>query len=309
MVRALTGKLVRFVLAVWLAGSLAFFLVYALPGDTARMILGQRASEKSLEQFRSVAGLDRPLYIQYFLFVGRAVQGDFGESLSQRRPVGELISERAPQTVKLAFVALLMVFVLAFLMPLLAAIFHPIHRLQWLSGLFGAIAAMPPYVLAVTILLFFGSWLGWIPVLFDPGGAISWLLPAWVLAAYPIAIVIKLFSQQIEIISRQPYVSRAKAYGFSDRTILLTEILPNAITPALGALANNLAIFVTGSFFVEVVFGITGLGGLTYEAIRNRDLPLLMGICITYAVFITMISALLETALFAVNPRMRLRHA
>lgn len=308
MARVLAGKLARLLLAIWLAVSLAFLLVYALPGDTARLILGQRASAETLEQFRSASGLDQPLASQYVTFIERAAHWDFGESLSQRRAVGDLILERAPQTIKLAFVALTLVFLFAFLMPLLVALFQPIHRLHWLSGLCGAFAAMPPYVLAVAILLFFGSWLGWVPVLFDPQRLTSWLLPALVLAAYPIAIVVKLFSQQIEIIFRQPYVLRAKAYGFSARTILLTEILPNALTPALGALANNLAIFVTGSFFVEVVFGITGLGGLTYEAIRNRDLPLLMGICITYAVFITMISALLEAALLAANPKMRLRH-
>ena len=96
--------------------------------------------------------------------------------------------------------------------------------------------------------------------------------------------------------------------GFSKTFILLGELLPNAVTPALAALANSLAFFITGAFFVEVVFGVTGLGSLTYEAIRNNDLPLLMGLCIVFAAAISFISTALEIALIRSNPRLRSGH-
>jgi peptide/nickel transport system permease protein len=180
--------------------------------------------------------------------------------------------------------------------------------LAWLDRVWGSVAAVPPYVLAVLLLMVFGGWLELVPTIFDPELPVAWLLPAFVLAAYPTAIVLKLFHQEIEAARSSLYVLRARAMGFSEARILLTEILPNAITPALAALANSLAFFITGTFFVEVVFGMTGLGSLTYEAIRNKDLALLVGLCVVFAAVISIVSALLDMGLILANPRLRRQH-
>lgn len=305
---AIFYRLVRLVFAVWLIVTLAFLMVYALPGDPARLILGQRASAETLEQFRSAAGLNDPPVRQYLSFLERTRRLDFGESLVQRRPVGALIAERAPQTLKLVIAAVILVALFAFVLPTIIAMLRPSDRLQWMNNLWGGIAAMPTYVLAVAMLAVFGSTLRWVPIIFNPDSAMSWLLPALVLSTYPIAIVLKLFRQELVAAQTQLYALRAKAFGFSLRRILLDEILPNILTPSLAAFANSLAFFVTGTFFVEVVFGITGLGGLTYEAIRNKDLSLLLGLCIVFAVSITLISVLLEIAIMVVDPQVRRRH-
>lgn len=302
-------RLARLTLAVWLIVSIAFLLVYALPGDPARLVLGQRASAETLEQFRSAAGLDQPLVHQYARFLERSMRLDFGESLVQRRPVRDLIAERSQDTLTLAFVAMVLVFVFAFVLPVVAAVWYPTKTPQGMSRLWGAFAAMPPYVLAVVLLMLFGAALRWVPMLFNPDSPLSWLLPALVLATYPISIVLKLFQQELALAPAQLYAIRARAYGFSPREILIAETLPNVLTPSLAAFANSLAFFVTGTFFVEVVFGITGLGGLTYEAIRNKDLPLLVGLCVVFAVAVTLISVLLDLAITIINPHMRQRHA
>ncbi|MGH8549175.1 MAG: ABC transporter permease subunit, partial [Methylococcales bacterium] len=177
--------------------------------------------------------------------------------------------------------------------------------LVWLDRFWVAAAAARAYVLAVLLLMVFGGWLELVPTIFDSGQPSSWILPALTLAAYPTAIVLKLFHQEIEVAHRSLYAIRARAMGFSKPFILLAEILPNAITPALAALANSLAFFITGTFFVKVVFGVTGLGSLTYEVIRNNDLALLMGLCIVFAAAISIISTALEVALILSNPRLR----
>lgn len=301
-------RIVRLAGALGLIVSLTFFAVYALPGDPARLILGQRATLETLEAFRAEAGLNDPLAVQYLRFVSRAAQLEFGDSLAQRRPVKDLIAERTPQTVGLVLAAIGVLVFLAFSLPLGLGLAGRMEWLAWLDRLWGSAAAIPPYVLAVLLLMVFGGWLELVPTIFNPELLVAWLLPAFVLAAYPTAIVLKLFHQEIEAARSSLYVLRARAMGLSEARILLTEILPNAVTPALAALANSLAFFITGTFFVEVVFGMTGLGSLTYEAIRNKDLALLVGLCVVFAAVISIVSALLDMGLILVNPRLRRQH-
>jgi len=306
--RMLWSRLAKLLGALWLIVSLTFFAVYALPGDPARLVLGQRATPETLEAFRQSAGLNDPLAMQYLRFLIKTSEFEFGDSLVQRRPVSDLIAERTPQTLMLISSAVAVVAFFSFVAPLLIVLAGHGAWLAWLDRFWVAFAAAPPYVLAVLLLMLFGSWLELVSTIFEPAQLSSWILPALTLAAYPTAIVLKLFHQEIDAAQHGLYVLRARAMGFSKPFILLAEILPNAITPALAALANSLAFFITGTFFVEVVFGITGLGSLTYEAIRNNDLALLMGLCIVFAAAISIISAALEIALTLSNPRLRDRH-
>jgi len=308
-VRALCTRAAFLIAAVWVIVSIAFLCVYALPGDPARLVLGQRATPEALAEFRLRAGLDEPLYRRYVAFLRRTAELDFGESLVQRRPVQDLILERAPQTAGLIAAAVASVLVFSFVLPILLRLLGTRSGLRVFERFWAGAAVAPPYVLAVVVLAIFAGWLNWVPAIFEPSQLRSWALPALVLAAYPTAIVLRLFHQQMEQAFNSPYVLRARAMGFSERRILLSEVLPNALTTALAALANGLAFFVTGTFFVEVVFGISGLGGLTYDAIRNKDIALLVGLCIVFAVSITAISVTLEAALRFLNPRLREAHA
>lgn len=301
-------RLIRLAGAFWLIITLTFVAVYALPGDPARLVLGQRATLETLETFRQSAGFNDPLYQQYARFIVKTVNLEFGDSLVQRRPVSNLIAERLPQTLLLVSTAIGLVMLFSFILPLLIELIEKHAWLVWLDRFWVAAAAAPPYVLAVLLLMVFGAMLEWVPTIFNPEKLSSWILPAITLAAYPIAIVLKLFHQEMIAAQSSPYALRARAMGFSKRFILLRETLPNAVTPALAALANSLAFFITGTFFVEVVFGVTGLGSLTYEAIRNNDLSLLMALCMVFAAGIGVISTALEITLILLNPRLRSGH-
>lgn len=307
--RALQKRLVRLVATVWLIVTIAFFCAYRLPGDPARMILGQRATPESLRDFRQKMGLDQPLVLQYLKFVERVLRLDLGDSLVQRRPVASLIAERGGQTLMLISASLVALTLFGMAAPILLRLFRKplVERLY--SSWWIALAIAPPYVLSILALLAFAGWLRWVPVTFNPTLPRAWLLPAMVLAAYPVAVTLRLLNSQIEAALQSQYVRAARAYGYRDVDVLLRFAVPNAITPSVAAFANGLAFFVTGSFFVEVVFGIGGLGTLAYEAVRNKDVPVLVGLSIIFAVAICSISAGLQIVLESLDPRARRQHA
>ena len=309
MWRSLQRKTGRLLATMWLIVTIAFFCAYRLPGDPARVILGQKATPEALAAFRQRAGLDRPIAVQYARFIGRAIRLDLGDSLVQRRPVVSLIHERGGQTITLVWASLLTLVFCGLAMPM------ALRLLRWKAPWEGyrlfwtLLAIAPPYVLSIVVLLCFSSWLGWIRVTFDSGNPAAWISPAVVLAAYPVAVTVRLLNDQIDEALQSPYITAARAFGYSERQILIGFALPNAITPALAAFANGFAFFVTGTFFIEVVFGIGGLGTLAYEAVRNKDVSVLVGLTIVFAGAICSISALLQMVLAALDPRAGNRHA
>jgi peptide/nickel transport system permease protein len=288
---------------MWLIVTVAFFCAYKLPGDPARMILGQKATPEAIENFRHQTGLDQPIAVQYSRFVRRALTLELGESLVQRRPVAELISERAGQTLTLILISLFFLALCGLALPVCLRLIEWQLPQKVYRSLWTFLAIAPPYVLSILALLGFASWLKWIPVSFDGTRPSAWIVPALVLAAYPIAVIIRLLSDQIENVLGSPFVRTARAFGYSEPQVLLRFALPNAITPAMAAFANGVAFFVTGTFFVEVVFGIGGLGTLAYEAVRNKDVSVLVGVSIVFAGSICSISAVLQLLLAVLDPR------
>jgi peptide/nickel transport system permease protein len=309
--RDIRSRVVRLIATLWLILTAAFLCAYGLPGDPARMILGQRATTASIAAFRHAAGLDESIAVQYGRFVQRALTLDLGDSLVQRRPVLSLLRERGHQTLTLLLVATVLLGLFGVIVPVLLRLVDG-RALRTLRVAYAAswtlVAVAPPYVLSILALLLVAVRLALVPVTFDPTLASAWILPAAVLAAYPIAVTIRLLNAQIDRVLHAPYVMTARALGYAERDVLLRFVVPNALTPAMAALANGLAFFVTGSFFVEVVFGIGGWGTLAYEAVRNKDIAVLVGVSITFAAGICTISAVLQFVLLMLDPRAVARH-
>jgi ABC-type dipeptide/oligopeptide/nickel transport system permease component len=285
--------------------TVAFACIYLLPGDPARLILGSHASAATIATFRQRNGLDESLPLQYVRFLERVARFDFGDSLAQRRPVGPLIGERVAVTARLVALSAVLVFLIGMVVPLALRLTSGARWRHWFQGTWALLGVTPPYVLGTIALLVFGAWLGWVRVLFAPEVPSSWILPALTLAAYPIAVIARLFDRRLEDALVSLYALRARALGVSPAALLLREALPNALPAALGALANSLAVFITGTFFVEVIFGVPGLGRLSFDAIRSKDLALLAPICMLFAVSIITTSATLEWALTVADPARR----
>jgi len=283
----------------------SFLAIYKLPGDPARMILGPRASTESVTEFREANGLNAPLSTQFLQFSKRVFSLDLGESLSNRRPVIALLAERSGQTLELIGYAFSVLVVFAIILPLCLravglAIVDNILRNTW-AGL----SAAPPYVLALLSLLFLAGILEVMPAVFDRGRPVCWIVAAFVLAVYPTALTSRLFHDALSSAMLSDYSVSARAQGFSEASILFRNALLNALAAPVSAIANGLAYFFTGTFFVEVAFGIGGIGSLTYEAIQNKDITVLAGVCLLFAIVISIMSAMLDLGQLLLNPRLR----
>lgn len=308
MSQYLLSRLALLVGGVLLIVTTSFAVVYLLPGDPARMILGPRASADTIAQFRLDAGLNDSVGRQYLAFIDRLARLDLGESLVYRRPVLDVLRERLGRTFTLISVALAVMLVFAIIAPLLLRA----GGLLWIDGLIRqswiGLAAAPPYVLALLTLTLFAGHLALLPAVFAPDRWRCWLAAGVVLAVYPTALVSRLFANALDVEMGSDYALRARAQGFHDTSILLREAVVNASSAPLSAIANGLAYFFTGTFFVEVAFGIGGLGSLTYDAVRNKDLTLIAGVCLFFAVAISVLSFVLDLAHHALVPRLRRSH-
>ena len=290
---------------VWLIATVAFGCLFLLPGEPARMALGRQASSEAVAQFREQAGLDLPLPVQYGRYLKSLAKADFGRSLAHRRPVADLLRERAGSTFRLACLATLVVALLSFALPLLQRLLGLQRLLRATHSVLAWLAACPSYLLGVVAVLLASGMLGWAPVVFDASSPSAWILPTLVLAAYPTALVMRLFDDNLTRELRRPYCRRARTAGFSEARILLAEATPNAAPVALGGLANSMAYFVTGSFFVEAVFDIPGLGRLAQESIGSKDIPVLAPLCLAFAVALTAVSIVLDIAQSVLDPKIR----
>jgi ABC-type dipeptide/oligopeptide/nickel transport system permease component len=286
----------------------SFFAIYRLPGDPARMILGPRASAQSVEDFRQSAGLNDPVARQFWHFVGKVATLNLGESLAYRRPVVALLRERMGQTLQLIGCALLMLLFFAVLLPIGLRAAGLDSADNGIRALWTAFSAAPPYVLALLTLTVFAGFLRVLPAVFERDSIACWAAASFVLAAYPTALASRLFHDALASAIFSEYATRARAQGFSEAAILIREALVNALPAPVSAIANGLAYFFTGTFFVEVAFGVGGVGSLTYEAIQNKDMTVLAGVCLLFAVVISALSAALDLAQHLLNPRLRRSH-
>ncbi|MBX3670128.1 MAG: ABC transporter permease [Rhodocyclaceae bacterium] len=279
---------------LWAVLTLSYVCLYTLPGDPARIILGPQASAESIQDFRRSAGLDGSWWQQYASYLRRLINLDLGDSFALRRPVASLIAERGQVSLKLAGAAFAVVLAVSILTPLGLKSVGANSALFAIE--FGAqiTAFAPPYVLAIVSLLVVGGCWGLVPIIFDAERAGSWWLAAGVLSAYPAALLLRVFGTELDAQMRRPYALRARASGFSTTRTLWREALPNAVPVALAALANSLAFFVTGAFFVEIVFGVPGLGRLGQDALRQRDVALLAGVCIAFSAFVVVLGLVLD---------------
>jgi peptide/nickel transport system permease protein len=303
--RYVRNRLLLFIGGIALILVTSFFAIYRLPGDPARMILGPRASAESVAQFQKDAGLNDPVLTQFVRFVGRVGVLDFGESLTYRRPVLALVNERIGQSLRLIGYAFLIMWVFAVILPVCLRASGGTLADDGLRALWTGLSAAPPYVLALLTLTLLAGSLRVLPAVFEPGRLSCWLAAAFVLAAYPTALASRLFHDALAAAMLSEYATRARAQGFSEGAILLREALVNALAAPVSAIANGLAYFFTGTFFVEVAFGIGGIGSLTYDAIRNKDITVLAGVCVLFAFVISAISAVLDLAQHVLSPRLR----
>ena len=284
--------------------SLAVFLSLHLTGDPALYMLGPDDGLDEYEKLRENLGLDKPLIVQYGVFLSEISRGDFGKSHTNNRTAGELLIGAAPATFQLAAAAFLLTVIIGVPLGILSAvkrdsIFDTVGKFFAVAGI-----ATPSFWIAIMLILLFGPILGWLPT-HGRGGLDHFILPAFVLSWGAMAGVVRLArSSMLEVLDSE-YVKFARIKGLSERLVIYKHALKNAIIPVLTFGGLTLAGLLNGSVVVEVVFAWPGIGRLLLQGINQRDFPVVQATVLAAGAFYV-VSALLVDILYAyVNPRIR----
>ena len=306
MTAYLLQRLVGAIFVIWCVATISFVMVFMMPGDAARMYAGPRAPEETVERIRELWGLHDPLPVQYVRYMGRAVQGDFGQSTRDKRPVLEAVIERLPATMQLALAGIGVELAVGLPLGILAALkpgslFDSLTTFIVLIGV-----SVPQFALGLVALYL----LGFVIPIFPLGGYGSWehlILPALVLGMGGIAFYSRIVrSSVIEVISAD-YIRTANAKGLPFSSVLWRHILRNAILPILTLSGIDLAQLIGGVVVVEAVFGWPGVGLQAWTAIRNQDTPMIMGTVVLAAVAVVFLNLAVDMLYMLLDPRIRLK--
>ncbi len=280
------------------------FLLTRLSGDLAISIAGPNATAADVETIRQVYGLNRPLYVQYFDWLGRAVQGDFGESFFFRDRVANLIASRMSVTITLGLVGLGIALVVSLPLGILAAVREGtwVDRLVSLVALIGQ--AMPSFWLGLVLMVVFGLQLGWLPI----SGTGSWehyVMPGVVLAFSAIPSLTRLTrSGMIEALASD-YIRTARAKGLTRFSILVKHGFRNAAIPVVSIAAVQLGFMLGGSIVIETVFALHGVGYLAWESISKNDFPVVQAVVLVLALIYIGLTLLADLFNAVLDPRLR----
>ena len=280
------------------------FMLTRLSGDLAISIAGPNASQEDVELIRRAYGLDRPLIVQYFDWIGRAVLGDFGTSYFFRERVADLIGQRLPITITLGLVGLAMALAAAIPLGIAAAVREGtwVDRTVMLVALVGQ--AMPSFWLGLLLMIVLGLQLQLLPI----SGTGSWehyVMPGIVLAFSAIPALMRLTrSGMVEALSSD-YIRTARAKGLTRFSILAKHALRNAAIPVVSIAAVQLGFMLGGSIVIETVFALHGVGFLAWESISKNDFPVVQAVVLVLALIYIALTLLADLLNAVLDPRLR----
>ena len=312
MGRFLLHRLLLALLILFLISLIVFVVVEVLPGDTATMILGQRATPETVSALRIRLGLDRPGSVRYLEWIGGILRGDWGESLVMHLPLGPLLAQRLRNSAVLAVLAWAFSAGLGIGLGVVAGL----HRNRWPDRLIsiGTIffAGFPPFVVAIFLIILFSLWLRWLPASSmieadaNPFSSLRFLiLPTLTLTLGGLAEVARLTRSSLIDVLGSDYIRTATGKGLPRRTIVVRHALRNALLPTVSVLALNVGYLMSGTVLVESVFAYPGLGRLLLQAISQRDLPLLQAVALVVAAIYALANLAADLAYRWLNPRIR----
>jgi oligopeptide transport system permease protein len=300
---------VLWLLPTLLAMALVTFLVmHATPGSPLDPV-AEGANPLSPEAQQNLArhyGLDRPLYEQFAVFVGNAVRGDFGNSYVYRtRPVREILADTFPVSLLLGSMALAVAVAGGLALGILAAVYQN-RTWDYVSvTLATAGVAVPNFVLAVFFIILFS----FVIPLFPTGGWESprnWVLPTITLALAPMGIIARFTRASMLDVIRSDYTLTARAKGLAEGPVIFKHVLKNALIPIVTLLGPMFAAVGTGSFFVESIFRVPGMGRFFVLSMTGRDYPMIMAVVLTYGAFLAIMNFVVDLAYGALDPRIRI---
>lgn len=309
---------------------IAFSLIHLAPGDPARTMAGEHASQRTINAIREKYGLDKPLYIQYGIWLNRALHGDMGRSIVSNEYVTKEILDRFPNTFELTFFAM----ILAIAIGAMAGIISASKQYSALDYTFMGIAlfgiSMPVFWLGIMLMMIFGVYLRWLPI----GGRINILipfhritgfylldsiitgnfaalistlryliLPSTALATIPMATIARVSRSSMLEVLRQDFIRTERAKGLSERVVIYKHAVRNAMIPVITVIGLNFGLLLAGAILTETVFSWPGIGRYVVNAVRMRDYPAVQG-CVLFFAFVFVIVNLVTDIIYVyIDPR------
>nr|WP_272595516.1 ABC transporter permease [Paenibacillus apiarius] len=297
-------KLFYLVVSLWILASVTFLLMKAIPGDP---FMSERAVPPEIKaRLMAQYGLDKPLHEQYFIYLNKLVHGDLGISMKmQDREVVQMIRDSFPYSLRLGIVAIIVSVVVGVSLGMLAALRH--RKLLDTSSMVLAVigVSVPSFVLASFFQYLFGVKLKWFAVV-GLNAPLDYVLPTIALSALPIAFIARLTRSNMLEVLHSDYIKTARSKGLTAGVIVRRHVLRNGILPVVTYIGPLTANVVTGSFIIEQIFGIGGLGKVFVISISNRDYSLIMGITIFYGLILMSARFLTDLAYGFIDPRIKL---
>jgi peptide/nickel transport system permease protein len=302
------------VIVLVIVSLLAFWGMRALPGDPISMLVTReqqtQMTEAQIAELRHEAGLDRPMVVQYFSWLGGLLKGDMGTSIVEKTPVGPEIMRRLPVTLYIGLLGWL----IGTSIGVLAGILCAVKRGTWVdtavTSLANAGSTVPIFWLALILVYIFSLWLGWLPVQgFTSPFDDFWLslrqiiMPVACLAIFPMAAVCRQTRSALLGVLRQDYIRTARSKGLRGRVVIMRHALKNGLIPIITLSGMALGGIVGGAVFVEVVFNIPGIGRLATQAVQNQDYPYIQGIVLVVAAFVLVANLLVDLSYGWLDPR------
>ena len=326
LVRLNTTAITMFGVAI-----IVFFVIRVVPGNPVAIMLPPGATDADIERLKTQYGLDKSIPEQFVIWLGGVLQGDFGTSISLRQPVSELVLGRLPATLELSVMALLIAIMAGGTMALLGTRFRNTKTEGTVDITSGVALSVPDFLWGLVLILLFGVlW----PV-FKISGRISpalnidfstnfflveaivrlrfdviadlishMFMPALALAIPLAAIIAQLLKQSLKETMHLDYVTLARTKGYGESRIILREALPNAVLPTLTLVGVQFTFLIGGTVIIERLFSYEGLGNMAIDAVINRDLPLIQGIVILFALLFTLVNIAVDMLYVVLNPRL-----
>ncbi|MEL6915755.1 MAG: ABC transporter permease [Pseudomonadota bacterium] len=305
---------------VLLITGLVAFSMFRFVGDPIDNMLGQERTMEDVERLRAQLGLDQPFVVQYYRFLEQAVQGNFGVSFRQGRPVAEILLERAPATLELAAVSGLFAIVLGIGLGVFTAIRRNGFTANFIMSASLIGVSLPTFLIGILLIYLFSVELGWLPSFgrgetvdiggwstgfLTESGLRALILPSITLGLYQMTLIMRLVRSEMLEVLRQDYIRFAKARGLSDRVINFRHALKNTMVPVITVIGLQLGSIIAFAIITETVFQWPGVGLLFINAIQFVDIPVMAAYLMLISVMFVGINLLVDILYAFIDPRLR----
>ncbi len=316
MISYFIRRLIQSLIVLMIVTVIVFTAMRLLPGDPIRMLItasnSESFSEEQIAEVRKEHGLDRPMIVQYFNWLGDLFTGDMGKSILQKAPVSDEIVRRIPITFHLGVLA----FIFGLVVGIPVGVISAVRRGTWLDTLVVTLSnlgiTVPTFWLGIMLMYFFSLYLNWLPVMgYTSPFTDFWLntrqiiMPVFCLAVFPIASTARQTRSSMLEVMRQDYIRTAWSKGLSERVIIVQHALKNGLIPIVTLAGLGVPMIVGGAVLIETVFNIPGMGRLAVTSVLNQDYPYVQGIVMIISAVVLFINFVVEVTYGWLDPRIR----